>query len=130
MADSGKQVVAVVDDDHRVLESLKDLLESAGYEVRSYPSAASLLEADGGLAELDCLVTDIGMPVMDGLELRRAAKTARPGLPVILITGRYELSNLPRIDSDRGDDFFAKPINSSNLLSAISKALQTSPRGN
>ena len=130
MADSGKQVVAVVDDDHRVLESLKDLLESAGYLVRSYRSAASLLETVGGLAELDCLISDIGMPVMDGLELRRLAKTARPGLPVILITGRYELSNLPRMDSDRGDDFFQKPVNSSNLLSAVSKALETSPRGN
>ena len=128
MANSGKHVVAVVDDDHRVLESLKDLLESAGYEVRSYPSAASLLEAGGGLAGLDCLISDIGMPAMDGLELRRIAKAARPGLPVILITGRYELSDLPRIDSDCADGFFKKPINSSDLLSAISKALETSPR--
>ena len=128
MAGSAKRVVAVVDDDQRVLESLEDLLESAGYAVRPYPSAERLLEYDAGLADLDCLISDIGLPVMDGFELRRLAKAKRPGLPVILITGRHELSNLAGAENDRADGFFQKPINSSDLLTAISKALGASPR--
>lgn len=129
MYGSGKQyVVAVVDDDQRVLESLGDLLESAGYAVRLYPSGESLLENAGVLAELDCLISDIGMPVMDGFELRRVAKAAQPRLPVIFITGRQELSKLASTDSDRADGFFQKPFNNSDLLAAISKALGASPR--
>ena len=72
-------VIAVVDDDKRILKSLADLLESAGYAVRSYPSAKKLLECDGGVVELDCLISDIGIPGMDGFELQRAAKAAKPG---------------------------------------------------
>ncbi|MEO8675276.1 MAG: response regulator [Casimicrobiaceae bacterium] len=128
MSGTGKYVVAVVDDDRRVLESLKDLLESAGYEARPFPSAANLLAHEGGLTDLDCLISDIGMPGMDGFELRRAAKAARADLPVILITGRNGLSQLPDSDSDCMDGFFRKPVDSSALLAAIGKALEASPR--
>ena len=72
MAESTKFVVAVVDDDHRTLESLADLLEAAGYDVRLYSSAKVVCE-HGGLSDIDCLISDIGMPDMDGFELRRVA---------------------------------------------------------
>ena len=78
MAASANCVVAVVDDDNRVLKSLGHLLESAGYAVHLYSSADKLLQRDGGLAELDCLVSDIGIPGVDGFELQRAAKAAKP----------------------------------------------------
>ncbi|TIX37521.1 MAG: response regulator transcription factor, partial [Mesorhizobium sp.] len=55
-----RPVVAVVDDDPRVLESLQDLLESAGYSARSFSSARSLLES--GLTKVDAIITDISMP--------------------------------------------------------------------
>ncbi len=61
MADPTRSVVAVVDDDHRTLESLADLLEAAGYEVRLYSSAAGLFAHDG-LSDIDCLISDISMP--------------------------------------------------------------------
>jgi hypothetical protein len=77
--------IAVVDDDQRILESLGSLLESADYAVRLLPSALALLES-GCLAEIDCLISDIDMPVMDGFELLRTVHLARPELPIILIT--------------------------------------------
>src|SRR5260370_20096987 len=89
MDKSTRFVVAVVDDDARTLESLADLLEAAGYDVRVYSSARTCWKS-GGLSGIDCLITDISMPDMDGIRLRRVALSERPGLPVILITGRTE----------------------------------------
>src|SRR5215211_8051181 len=93
-------VIAAVDDDQRILKALEFLLESADYDVRLFSSAAALLES-GGLREIDCLITDVGMPVMDGFALARAVQAARPGLPVMLITGRPDLMNRAPRDSPR-----------------------------
>ena len=121
MAESTRFVVAVVDDDHRTLESLADLLEAAGYDVRLYSSATLLCEG-GGLSEIDCLISDIGMSDMDGFELRRLALSERPELPVILITGRPELraQHSAMIERDR---YFEKPFDGRQLLAAIRAAL-------
>ena len=117
-------VVAVVDDDDRVLQSLADLLESAGHEVRLFPSAPALLE-HCPFADLDCLISDIGMPVMDGLELQRLAHVARPELPVILITGR-DLTDQAIADTRGSWKVFRKPFVCHQLLAAISNALSAS----
>jgi len=77
-----KPVVAVVDDDSRVLESLEDMLESAGYRVRLFASAKQFL--DTAMAEVDCVISDIGMPGADGFELQQIIRNSRPTLPVIL----------------------------------------------
>src|ERR1700681_425105 len=115
--------IAVVDDEPRILESLKNLLESADYAVRSFASAAALLESDC-LAEIDCLISDIDMPVMDGFELLRAVRAARPELPIILITGYPEMLNrLPPIGPGHYR-LFKKPFNGQELLTAVSDALQ------
>ena len=82
-----RSVIAVVDDDQGILESLESLLESADYEVRLFATATALLES-GALSEIDCLISDVAMPLMDGFELTRAVRAGRPGLPVILVTGR------------------------------------------
>jgi FixJ family two-component response regulator len=115
-----RPVVAVVDDDPRLLESIEDLLESAGYAARSYPSAGALLL--GGLAELDLLITDIGMPGMDGFELREVVRAARPELPVFMITGRHEIADQDRARGVAG--FFAKPFDADVLLATVGDALR------
>jgi FixJ family two-component response regulator len=120
MAALTPSVVAVVDDDPLVLESLEDLLESADHTVRLFASATAFLES-GQLAEIDCVISDIGMPAIDGFELRRLANVARPELPVILITGRDELANPPFIAGAR--DIFQKPFNGRELLAAVSRAV-------
>jgi FixJ family two-component response regulator len=116
-------IIAVVDDDPRVLESIENLLESADYSVRPYASAAALLES-GCLAEIDCLISDLDMPVMDGLELLRVVRAARPALPVILITGYPEMLNrLPPTDPVYYR-LFKKPLDGQELLTAIGDALR------
>src|SRR5262245_10809360 len=77
-----KPVIAAVDDDPRVLESLENLFESAGYVVRTFSSAKALIDA--GSSDIDCLITDIGMPSMNGFELHEFVRKARPDLPVFL----------------------------------------------
>jgi FixJ family two-component response regulator len=114
-----KSVVAIVDDDKRLLESLEDLLESAGHAVRTFSSAQTLIGSTA-LPEIDCLITDIGMPGMDGFELRRLVREQRPDLPVILITGRHEIAELPQA---KHSWFFRKPFDSQALLAAIGDAL-------
>jgi FixJ family two-component response regulator len=116
---SRRNIVAIVDDDPRLLESLADLLESAGYEARTFSSAGTLLA--GGLLHLDLLITDIGMPGTDGFELRNMVTKQRPDLPVFLITGRHEI-----VDQDRARDssgFFRKPFDAQRLLAAVAEAL-------
>jgi FixJ family two-component response regulator len=118
----GKFTVAVVDDDLRLLESLGDLLESAGYSVRSFRSAKLFLDENTALAEADCIIADIGMPGLDGFELERLVKQARPELPVILITGRHEIADRQRA-STQSNRFFRKPFDGQVLLAAIDRAV-------
>ena len=116
-------IIAVVDDDQRILESLKNLLESADHAVRSFASATALLES-GCVAEIDCLISDIGMPVLDGFELLRLVHSARPELPIILITGRPDMLN--RLPSTARGHYrlLNKPLDAQELLTAVTDALR------
>jgi FixJ family two-component response regulator len=120
-----KPVVAIVDDDPRMLESLEDLLESGGYSPRSFSSAAALI--DIGFSGLDALITDIGMPGTDGFDLHEMTRKARPDLPVFLITGRHELGDRERIRKARG--FFRKPFDAKALLAAVADAVRDRKTG-
>ena len=120
--------IAVVDDDIRVLESIQDLLESAGHSVCSFSSAQSLLE-DDILREIDCLIADIGMPLTDGFELHRLARDARPDLPIIFITARAEAETQKRAATQGCQGFFRKPFDGSALLTAVKQALLAASQG-
>jgi FixJ family two-component response regulator len=116
-----KSVIAIVDDDVRVLESLENLLESYGYAVRPYDSATAFLQ-DDVLFEIDCLISDIGMPTMDGFELQARVAGDRPQLPVILITARNDVSGNTCVSSNnRG--FLQKPFKSETLLNTVAAAI-------
>lgn len=115
-------VVAVVDDDHGILQSLEYLLESADYGVRLFRSASALLDS-GSLSQIDCLISDIDMPNIDGFELLRAVNAARPGLPTILITGYPDrLQSVPGL-REGSSRCFTKPFPGQELLAAVSEAL-------
>jgi FixJ family two-component response regulator len=124
MVESGRFVVAVVDDDPRALESLADLLEAAGYDVRMYSSARMCWK--NGVSGIDCLITDISMADMNGVRLRRLALSARPELPVILITGRTECRTQYARIIEPGR-YFEKPFDGQRLLAAIRTALTPKP---
>jgi FixJ family two-component response regulator len=116
-------LVAVVDDDERILRSLEYLLESADYSVRLFDSGTALLQS-GRLLEIDCLISDIDMPGIDGFELLRLVHAARPGLPIILITGYPDtLKRLPAVAGSK-PRVFTKPFQGPELLAAVRESLR------
>ena len=123
-----RAVVAVVDDDLRMLDALEALFESAGISVRRYPSAPALLD-DDALGTIDCLVTDIGLPGMDGFALERLARAAVPGLPVILITGGDGVPSGQLANEPPKSEIFQKPFDSSALLSRVIQVIGLRNRG-
>ena len=127
MADHPRpSVIAVVDDDPGMLESIESLLNSADYEVRLFSTAAALLES-GGLPEVDCLISDVAMPLMDGFELARAVQAARPALPVILVTGRPDLLRRSRLEGLGQYRVFKKPFDGRELLTAVTLMVKSPP---
>ena len=120
---STELVVAVVDDDPSILRSLEYLLESADYLVRAFSSGAALLQS-GCLSEIACLISDVDMPGMDGIELVRLVHAARPQLPIILFTGYPDqLTRLPSLIGSR-HRLFTKPFQGTELLAAIDDELR------
>lgn len=111
-------IVAVVDDDARTLESLQTLLESADYTVRPFSSGKALLESR--YMDIHCLVSDIGMPGMDGFALAQAVHAARPGLPIIFVTARVDLPARFPV----GNRVFRKPFDAEELLAAVGDAVR------
>ena len=82
------------------------------WSAHSHP-AKSLLATD--LSSIDCLITDIGMPGMDGFELHDLVKKARPKLPVFLLTGRHEIGDQQRAMGKDISGFFRKPFDRAGL---------------
>jgi FixJ family two-component response regulator len=122
---ASESIVAVVDDDPGVLRSLEYLLESADYSALLFASGSELLHS-GRLPQIDCLISDMEMPGMDGYELLRMVRAARPDLPVILITGYPEiLSRLSALDIPRYR-CFSKPFQGPDLLAAVSEFIARS----
>ncbi len=117
-----RAVIGVVDDDPSILWSLEYLLESADYSVRTFTSAAALLSSDD-LREIDCLISDIDMPGIDGIELLTQIRAARPGLPIIVITGYPDrLKLLPPL-AGAHPRLFTKPFQTGELLAAVGAAV-------
>jgi FixJ family two-component response regulator len=116
-------IVAVVDDDPRVRESLESLLDSAGIETKSFKSAEDVLRP-GGLKEICCLITDVRMPGMDGCELQRRVKTSRPILPIIFVTAHHDDEIRQHALNQGAFAFLYKPFDGEELLLAVDAALQ------
>ena len=110
-----------MDDEPRVLEALEDLLQAAAYQVRCFPSGEEFLASEA-LFEADCLISDIHMRSVDGWDLLKIALVRRPGMPVLLITGRLE--ETVQLQQSRGHRFFfEKPVDGRELLNALQEVL-------
>ncbi len=125
ITDGGRPLVVGVDDDFRMRESLGRLAESAGYASLMYSSAAELLES-GKLAVADCLITDVRMRGMDGLELQRQVRLLRPKLAVIFISAHYDEEVRQRTFDGGACAFLYKPFDAAELLSVVERALDES----
>lgn len=120
MADS--QVVHVIDDDADVRQSLAFLLSTAGLAVRVHDSAVAFLKALDGV-QGGCVVTDIRMPQIDGLELQRRLHVRGSKLPVIVMTGHGDVALAVEAMKAGAVDFIEKPFDDDVLLTAIRTAL-------
>lgn len=122
MANAVIPIVAAVDDDFRVRESIASLLESAGYAPVVFSSGEELLTS-GALAAAICVITDVRMPGMDGIELQRRIRLERPTLPVILISAHHDPLIRRTAIEEGAADFLYKPFDAADLLKVIQAAL-------
>ena len=122
MANEVIPVVAAVDDDFRIRESIASLLESAGYAPLAFSSAEEFL-GSGTLATATCVIADVRMPGMDGIELQRRIRIERPKLPVILISAHYNPEIRQTAIEEGAVDFLYKPFDATELLKIIQSAV-------
>lgn len=115
-------VIYVVDDDPSVLKSLERLLRSPEYEVRTFQSALEFLHFQHPDAP-GCLILDVEMPDLNGLELQEQLANRGISLPIIFITGHGTVPMSVRAMKAGADDFLQKPFNSADLLSAVSRSI-------
>ena len=120
-------LVHVVDDDASVRESLTMLLESAGFSVRAYDSAPAFLVAASD-RRAGCVLTDVQMPGLDGLELQRQLAERGIRLPVIVMTGHGDVPIAVEALKAGATDFLEKPFEDDQLLAAIGNAITVSRR--
>lgn len=113
-------LVAIVDDHDGVRASIRLLLESAGFRVAEFSSALDYLEAG---AQGDCLLADVRMPRMSGLELQEELVRRRVSIPVIVVTGHGDIPLAVRAMRAGASDFLEKPFDDEVLLAAIQRAL-------
>jgi len=118
----GSALVAVVDDDESVRESLSDLLVQLGFAVQVFASAEEFL-ASLDVAQTRCLILDIAMPGMSGLELQDELRTRRLDIPIVFITGQGDEAIRPRMMERGAVDVLAKPFSEAALLQAVNAAL-------
>jgi two-component system response regulator FixJ len=119
-------VVHVIDDDASFRVALARLLKVAGYTVRTFASAAEFLAQLGD--EAGCVITDLHMPGMDGLELQQALKRGRNGLPVIFLSGVGDIPTSVRAMRQGAEDFLTKRAPKAELLAAVERAIALDSR--
>lgn len=119
-------VVHVVDDDESAREALAFLLEAADFEVVSHASALALLEALP-LKDAGCVITDMRMPDMTGLELVRELNARGSRVPIIMITGHGDIPLAVEAMRAGVVDFIEKPFGEARILDALARALAAGP---
>ena len=119
--------IFVVDDDDAVRDSLSDLIDSVGLEVATYPSAHKFLEVYDN-AQRGCLVLDIRMPGMSGLELQERLNERGSTLPIVFITGHGDVPMAVEAMKRGAVDFIQKPFRDQELLDRINLALEQNRR--
>jgi FixJ family two-component response regulator len=115
--------IAVVDDDPAILRSLGRLLRTRGFDVRTYETAAALL-AEVATLRPSCIIADLLMPGINGLEFQQALSDAGLAFPLVFITGRGDIRSSVLAMRHGAVDFLAKPFGKDELFDAIDRALE------
>jgi FixJ family two-component response regulator len=116
-------LLAILDDDRSVQSAVQDLIESEGMSALCFDSAEQFLDSEAK-CRAACLIADIRMPSMSGLELQAKLKAERCRIPIIFITGRGDIPLAVSAMKEGASDFFTKPVDGAALLSSIEKAMQ------
>ena len=117
-------LISVVDDDDSVRESLSGLIRSVGFGVLVFASAEEFLHSNH-LSDTDCLILDVRMPGMSGLELQRRLAASHMSIPVILITAHGDEEARVRALNGGAVEYMLKPFSEDALLKAIDMALKS-----
>ena len=125
---SGSRVIHIVDDDDAVRQSLVFLLSSAGLAVRVYDSATAFLGSLGSI-QGGCLITDVRMPDMTGIELLHQMRMRACNLPAIVITGHGDVPLAVEAMKAGAIDFIEKPFDQEAILNAVQAALERGGEG-
>ena len=116
-------IVFVVDDDPSVRESLSLLLSSAGYRVKTFVSAMEFLESERRTSDPACLVLDVKIPGINGLDLQKELISRGYDIPIIFITGHGDILMSVQAMKKGAFDFLSKPFDDDQLLGAVKEAL-------
>ena len=116
-------LLAILDDDKSVQGALQDLIESEGMSTLCFDSAEQFLGSGAG-HKAACLIADILMPGMSGIELQAKLKAERCRIPIIFITGRGDIPLAVSAIKEGASDFFTKPVDGTSLLSSVERALE------
>jgi two-component system response regulator FixJ len=120
---SEKATVHVIDDDEAIRQSLAFLLQAAKLEVKTYSTAMAFLDALPDAAS-GCVITDVRMPGMSGVDLLRRLKELKIGVPVIVITGHGDVALAVEAMKAGAVDFLEKPFDDDVLLASVQSALK------
>jgi two-component system response regulator FixJ len=123
MSEGGKTLVHLVDDDEAIRRSVGFALRTSGYEVRTYENGAEILKIASSL-ETGCILLDVRMPGMNGLEVQAALKEKGVTLPIVLMTGHGDVALAVRALEAGAIDFIEKPFEKALLLSAIEHGME------
>ena len=122
-ADKESNLIVIVDDDESMQASLQDLIESAGLQARSFGSAEALL-ASGLHREAACLIVDIRMPKMSGMELQAELRSEGCKVPIIFITAHGDVRMRIRAMREGAVEFLTKPFDHQLLIKWVRAALE------
>jgi FixJ family two-component response regulator len=120
---AARMLIAVIDDDESVRESLPDLLHELGFAVQAFASAEEFL-ASGCIDEAHCLLLDIAMPGMSGPDLQATLQCRKQFVPIVFITAQSDEALRPRLLARGAIECLLKPFSDTALLGALQTALQ------
>ncbi|WDZ79329.1 response regulator (plasmid) [Ensifer adhaerens] len=118
MSGSRAKIVAIIDDDRSLRLALQDLLEAVGIVGEVYESAEDFISQEG-FRTADCILTDLRMPGMSGLELLRTLRTQGHEQPVLIMTSYADADAEEAALKGGASEFLSKPLNSNRLISSI-----------